>query len=114
MENDFISRKHLIDLAAKQNNLLDGGDVRNAPSVEATMFGIPMDEAARVLGIYATTREIPSSQSYVDGFYAGVKAQAEEFNKSIVNVLENYAENWDERSMTMRIEVKEAQPYEPD
>lgn len=35
MNNDLISRAYLLDLAEKQNNLLDGGDVRNAPSVDA-------------------------------------------------------------------------------
>ena len=35
MNNDLISRAYLLDIAEKQNNLLDGGDVRNAPSVDA-------------------------------------------------------------------------------
>lgn len=34
MNNDLISRTYLLDIAEKQNNLLDGSDVRNAPSVE--------------------------------------------------------------------------------
>lgn len=37
MNNDLISRAYLLDIAEKQNNLLDGGDVRNAPSVEAVL-----------------------------------------------------------------------------
>lgn len=108
MNNDLISRAYLLDLAEKQNNLLDGGDVRSAPSVEPTMFGIPMDEAARVLGIYATTREIPSSKSYVEAFYDGVSAQAEEYENAVVSILEN------EYGVSLQMEVEEAQPYETD
>ena len=35
--DDLISRAYLLDIAEKQNNLLDGGDVRSAPSVEAVL-----------------------------------------------------------------------------
>lgn len=62
---------------------------------EQTLWGVPIDEARRVIEVYKCTHKMPS-KDYQEGFEDGVKYMCEGINKCYDEIVQNYMEKENE------------------